>query len=171
MEALFRNCLGFHYSKPKRRTRKPGTEQLARTRDTHRAKQSCTDNFRRTCRTQLIILIEYRTQLTSITSPGLGSAQPRVRRHTASTDAPRHLVSRARRRRTLIARLLLPRASSRLFRFVGSSVAVCLSVCLSVCFSFICCCLCCWLFLTVLLLREVVVERWSLVSDAIFLRV
>ena len=54
---------------------------------------------------------------------------------------------------------------------VRSSVAVCLSVCLSVCFSFICCCLCCWLFLTVLLLREVVVERWSLVSDAIFLRV
>ena len=43
--------------------------QLARTRDTHRAKQSCTDNFRRTCRTQLIILIEYRTQLTSIASP------------------------------------------------------------------------------------------------------
>ena len=59
----------------------------------------------------------------------------------------------------------------RLRVFVGSSVAVCLSVCLSVCFSFICCCLCCWLFLTVLLLREVVVERWSLVSDAIFLRV
>ena len=51
---LFRNCLGFHYSKPKRRTRKPGTEQLARTRDTHRAKQSCTENFRRTCRTELI---------------------------------------------------------------------------------------------------------------------
>ena len=28
--------------------------QLARTRDTHRAKQSCTENFRRTCRTELI---------------------------------------------------------------------------------------------------------------------
>ena len=150
---LFRNCLGFHYAKPKWRTRKRGTMQLARTRDTHRAKQSCTGNFRRTCRTQLIILIEYRTQLTSITSPGLGSAQPRVRRHTASTDAPRHL------------------AVSSPARLLGSSVAVCLSVCLSVCFSFICCCLCCWLFLTVLLLREVVVERWSLVSDAIFLRV
>ena len=51
---LFRNCLGFHYAKPKRRTRKPGTVQLARTRDTHRAKQSCTENFRRTCRTELI---------------------------------------------------------------------------------------------------------------------
>ena len=29
---LFRNCLGFHYSKPKGRTRKPGTEQLAHVR-------------------------------------------------------------------------------------------------------------------------------------------
>ena len=51
---LFRNCLGFHYAKPKRRTRKRGTEQLARTRDTTRAKQSCTENFRRAPRTELI---------------------------------------------------------------------------------------------------------------------
>ena len=36
---------------------------------------------------------------------GLGSAQPRVRRHTASTDAPGRKVFRAPRRRPLIARL------------------------------------------------------------------
>ena len=42
-------CLGFHYAKPTRRTRKRGTEQLARTRDTPRAKkQSCTEYERST---------------------------------------------------------------------------------------------------------------------------
>eukprot|EP00964_Phaeocystis_antarctica_P070832 scaffold43140_cov62-Phaeocystis_antarctica.AAC.5 len=45
------DCLGLFRSslcETKGRTRKRGTVQLARTRDTPRAKQSCTQNFHRT---------------------------------------------------------------------------------------------------------------------------
>ena len=98
---LANHCLGlfrFSLCETKERTRKRGTEQLARTRDTPRAKK-----YNRALST----FVERRTQRI-IRSAGLGSAQPRVRRHTASTDAPRRLVFRAPRRRTLIVRLLLP---------------------------------------------------------------
>ena len=42
---------GIIYAKPKKRTCKRGTVQLARTRDTPRAKQSYTENFHRTSHT------------------------------------------------------------------------------------------------------------------------
>eukprot|EP00964_Phaeocystis_antarctica_P073147 scaffold44848_cov66-Phaeocystis_antarctica.AAC.8 len=67
------DCLDLPFSKPARRTRKRGTEQQARTRDTPRAKQSYKNN--RPLRT----FIEHRTQLI-IRSAGLGDcSQPTPR--------------------------------------------------------------------------------------------
>ena len=125
-------------------------------------------------------LIEHRTELIGVATrptPGNSGLGPVYARGLPPYSCIASLAA-FRPRRAFLPPLFLPfffGAATALFAlssrfFVGSSVAVCLSVCLSVSFSFICCCLCCWLFLTVLLLREVVVERWSLVSDAIFLR-